>query len=51
MKAYMRRCPACGRYTLDYLCPVCGADTECPIPARYSPEDRYGKYRRMTKRD
>ncbi len=51
MKCSMRRCTACGRYSLERDCPACGAPTECPLPARYSPEDRYGKYRRQTMKD
>ncbi len=44
------RCRACGRYTLKPQCPGCGATTDRPGPARYSPEDRYGTYRRALKR-
>lgn len=44
---FMMKCPACGNYTLKGNCPKCGKKTERPIPARYSPEDKYGKYRRM----
>jgi len=51
MNKNMRRCPRCGRYSLDMSCPACGEKTCCPFPPRYSPEDRYGKYRRITMRD
>jgi|MudIll2142460700_1097286.scaffolds.fasta_scaffold76841_3 H/ACA ribonucleoprotein complex subunit 3 len=44
------RCRDCGRYTLKQKCPSCGAATDRPGPARYSPEDRYGNYRRALKR-
>jgi H/ACA ribonucleoprotein complex subunit 3 len=30
-------------------CPICGKKTVSPHPARFSPEDRYGKYRRKLK--
>jgi H/ACA ribonucleoprotein complex subunit 3 len=43
------RCRECGRYTLGPKCPACGAQTARPGPARYSPEDRYGRYRRALK--
>jgi H/ACA ribonucleoprotein complex subunit 3 len=43
------RCPRCGRYTLKEACPACGAATAKPGPARYSPEDPYGAYRRKLK--
>ncbi len=42
----MRRCKSCGRYTLRKdRCPYCGGELEVPHPAKFSPEDRYGKYR------
>lgn len=40
------KCPRCSRYTLREICPVDGEKTRMPIPVRYSPEDRYAKYRR-----
>ena len=43
------RCRECGRYTLGPKCPACGGPTARPGPARYSPEDRYGRYRRALK--
>ena len=47
----LRKCTQCGRYTLSQdKCPVCGGPLRTPHPARFSPEDRYGKYRRMLKR-
>ncbi|RLE80845.1 MAG: RNA-protein complex protein Nop10 [Thermoprotei archaeon] len=46
----IRKCKSCGRYTLKENCPVCGAPTVDPHPPRFSPEDRYGKYRRMHKK-
>ncbi len=46
----LRRCPGCGRYSLEGTCPECGGPTQRAGPARYSPEDHYGKYRRALKR-
>lgn len=46
----LRRCAACGRYTLDEACPECGSDTHDPAPPKFSPEDKYGAYRRRLKR-
>ena len=43
----LRRCVGCARYTLADACPACGGATRTPHPARYSPHDRYGKYRRQ----
>ena len=39
------RCPDHG-YTLKEACPACGASTTRAGPAKYSPEDPYGRYRR-----
>ncbi|MBR2255439.1 MAG: RNA-protein complex protein Nop10 [Candidatus Methanomethylophilaceae archaeon] len=44
MSSLMRRCSVCGAYTLSDIC--CGVGTVLPVPPRFSPEDRYGKYRR-----
>ncbi len=51
MHTLIRRCPKCGRYTLREICPVCGEKTYEVLPPRFSPEDRYGKYRRMLKKE
>lgn len=37
-------------YTLSADCPDCGADAVNSAPAPFSPEDRYGEYRRALKR-
>ncbi len=46
----IRRCVQCKRYTMDELCPKCGSMAISPQPARFSPLDPYGKYRRMAKK-
>jgi H/ACA ribonucleoprotein complex subunit 3 len=48
MRSDIRKCGGCGRYTLSQICPKCGAGTVCPIPPRYSPDDRMGEYRRRS---
>lgn len=48
MASEIRKCPSCGKYTLLNQCRHCRIDTVCPIPPRYSPEDRMGDYRRKT---
>ena len=45
----MRKCEPCGTYTLKETCPKCGAKTINPGPPRYTPEDKYGKWRRFEK--
>jgi len=46
MRSKILRCTVCGRYTLKDACPVCGAPTIITKPAKFSPDDPYGKYRR-----
>ena len=43
------KCPSCGSYTLSNECDECGVKTVNPKPPKFSPEDRYGKYRRKQK--
>ena len=51
MRWLLRRCPRCGRYTLRKdKCPVCGETVYVPHPPRFSPEDKYVKYRYMMKK-
>ncbi len=46
----LRRCPVDGAYTLQETCPEHPDEaTVEPGPAKYSPEDRYGSYRRRLK--
>lgn len=45
MKWLMRKCVQCSRYTLKNICPSCGSSTMIPHPAKFSPDDKYAKYR------
>jgi len=49
MSRKIRYCPKDGSYTLSSECPKCGEKTRIAHPPRYSPQDRYGKFRRMMK--
>jgi len=51
VKVIMRKCPNCKIYTLKEICPKCGGKTYMPIPPKFSPEDPYGKYRRMLRKE
>jgi H/ACA ribonucleoprotein complex subunit 3 len=51
MRTLLRRCPSCQEYTLGAKCPRCGAQVEVPLPPRYSPDDRYGEYRRRLRKE
>ncbi len=43
-------CVACGRYTMQDTCPACGGEARDPAPPKFSPEDKYGIYRRRLRR-
>ncbi len=45
----IRKCKDCERYTMKENCPLCGKQTLIMEPPRYSPQDKYGKYRRLVK--
>jgi len=45
VKGLMLRCPQCGTYTISEKCPRDGNKTVSVHPARYSPDDRYARYR------
>jgi H/ACA ribonucleoprotein complex subunit 3 len=47
----MKKCGVCSTYTLKEACPNCGERTVSPHPAKFSPGDKYGKYRRMLRRE
>lgn len=44
----MRKCPKCGRYSTETVCQDCGSQTVIAHPAKFSPDDKYGKYRRIS---
>ncbi len=50
MRTAIRKCKSCEKYTLKESCPDCGHPTMMALPPRYSPEDRYGDYRRRLKK-
>lgn len=43
------KCPECDSYTLSEECEDCGVRTINPKPPKFSPEDKYGEYRRKQK--
>ncbi|HJU34306.1 MAG TPA: RNA-protein complex protein Nop10 [Nitrososphaera sp.] len=45
MKHLVRKCSSCGTYTLRDDCPKCGFATIDPHPPKYSPDDKYVRYR------
>lgn len=48
--ALMKFCAKCQDYTLKDTCPRCGGKAIQNTPAKFSPEDHYGEYRRKLKR-
>lgn len=51
MRSLMKKCLSCGTYSLKDTCPSCGGPAGNPMPPRYSPEDRYGAYRRKLRKE
>lgn len=47
--SHILKCDACGSYGLTAVC-TCGGKRASPKPAKYSPQDRYGAYRRAAKK-
>lgn len=42
----LRKCVQCHKYTLNQeKCPHCGGKVLIPHPAKFSPQDKYAKYR------
>jgi H/ACA ribonucleoprotein complex subunit 3 len=51
MRSKIKKCRDCNLYTLKDICPKCGRMTSPTKPARFSPVDPYGKYRRTLSRE
>jgi H/ACA ribonucleoprotein complex subunit 3 len=49
LRTLLMKCASCKSYTLRATCPNCSSPTVMAMPAKYSPEDRYGEYRRRLK--
>ncbi len=49
-RSLILQCEKCRRFTLSEVCPACKGHAKNPLPAKYSPEDPYGEYRRKLKR-
>ncbi len=45
MKSLISKCPKCGSYTMEGACPKCSTKTVSAHPAKYSPDDKYARYR------
>lgn len=51
MTNHILKCKKCGAYSMRDRCPKCGGESVEMLPAKYSPEDPYGKYRREAKKE
>ena len=49
MRSSILHCKKCNMFTLGSVCDICNSKSSNPLPPKYSPEDKYGKYRRMLK--
>lgn len=50
MPKIILKCVKCGKYTLKDKC-GCGGESLDPRPAKFSIEDKWGKYRRKYKKN
>lgn len=51
MKMLMHKCKICGEYTLKDSCQYCEGEITIVYPPKYSVGDKYGKYRRILKKE
>jgi len=51
LRMRLGKCTGCGRYTLKDACTICGKPAKNCEPAKYSPQDPYGRYRRKMKEE
>jgi len=48
----LRKCESCQSYTLrSDKCPYCGGKVRVPHPPKFSPDDKYLKYRMALKQE
>ena len=45
MRFQLRKCNKCDKYTLKLKCTKCGHETTSVHPAKFSPDDKYIRYR------
>ncbi|WP_299291282.1 RNA-protein complex protein Nop10 [Nitrosopumilus sp.] len=45
MKFQLRKCSKCNQYTLKMSCSKCDDQTISAHPAKFSPDDKYMRYR------
>ncbi len=50
LKLEILKCEVCDQYSLQPKCSNCKKKTISPKPPKFSPEDRWGHYRRLAKK-
>jgi len=46
VRSLLKKCASCGAYTISRgACPYCGGRLRVPHPPKFSPEDKYQRYR------
>ena len=51
MRSLIRKCRNCGSYTMEEDCPKCGGFADVALPPRYSPLDRFQRFRLKTEKE
>lgn len=51
MKRSILFCKKCDNFTLKEICMKCGQKTSSTKSAKFSTEDKWGKYRRLAKKN
>ncbi len=49
MRFQLRKCIKCNKYSLKESCSVCKEKTKSVHPAKFSPDDKYLRYRILNK--
>ena len=50
MRFQLRKCSECGRYTLKDECKKCNKKTTLVHPAKFSPDDKYARLRKYSRK-
>jgi len=51
MRTLLRKCQSCKEYTMGDRCSRCDEKAVVPVPPRYSPDDKWGEYRRRLRKE
>ena len=51
MSKEILKCKKCDEYTISLTCPKCNEKVISTKPAKFSPEDKFGYWRRVAKKE